>query len=63
MEKHSTAGEHGRQRRVRRWVREILLAVVLTVAAAVFIAVALLRGGANPQDAPSFETARKPATR
>ena len=49
----------GRQRRVRRWAREIVLAAILTVAAAAFIAAALLRGNGDPQDAPPFETARK----
>jgi hypothetical protein len=63
MERHSIAGEHGRQRRVRRWAREIALAAILTVAAAAFITVALLRGTGNPQDAPPFETARKPVTK
>jgi hypothetical protein len=54
--------EQREQRRVRRWVREIALAVVLTVAAATFIVVALLRDNGAPQGAPQFETARKPLT-
>jgi hypothetical protein len=47
-----------RRRRIKRWVREITLAVVLTVAAAAFIAVAVWRG---PQADVPYATARKPA--
>ena len=58
----SDIGEQALQRRARRWVREIVLAVLLTVAAAAFITAALLRGNGAPGMTPSFETARKPAT-
>jgi hypothetical protein len=61
MEKHSDIGEHAHQRRAWRWVREIVIAVLLTIAAAAFITVALLRGNGAPGMTPSFETARKPA--
>jgi len=56
MEREPNAGGHRAQRRARRWAREIMLAVMLTAAAAAFIAAALLRGS----DAPPVETARKP---
>jgi hypothetical protein len=46
---------------MRRWQREVALAVMLTVAAIAFIAAALLRGdGSSPETAP-YATARKPA--
>jgi hypothetical protein len=61
MEKHSNIGEHAHQRRARRWVREIAIAVLLTVAAAAFITAALMRGNGAPGTTPSYETARKPA--
>ena len=61
MEKHSGSGEHAHQRRMRRWVREIAIAVLLTVAAAAFITAALMRGNSAPGMTPSYETARKPA--
>ena len=45
---------------MRRWQREVALAVMLTVAAIAFIAVAFLRGdGASPETSP-YTTARKP---
>jgi hypothetical protein len=46
--------------RAQRWSREALLALLLTVAAAVFIATAML--GKNPlnQDPPTVETASPP---
>jgi len=44
----------------QRWGREILLAALLTIAAAAFIATAMLGRGA-PSDAKSpYETATKP---
>ena len=61
MAKHSDIGGHVHQRRARRWVREIAIAVLLTVAAAAFITAALLRGNSAPGVSPSYETARKPA--
>jgi hypothetical protein len=61
MEKHTDIGEHAYQRRARRWVREMVIAVLLTVAAAAFITAALLRGNSAPGMTPSYEAARKPA--
>jgi hypothetical protein len=62
MENRSDIGEHAHQRRARRWMREIVIAALLTVAAIGFIAAALLRGNGGPSPAPSYETARKPPT-
>jgi len=50
------------RRRMRRWAREIALAVVLTVAAIAFMTAALLRGNGALQTPSTFETARKPPT-
>jgi hypothetical protein len=61
MERRPIAGEHTHQRRMRRWAREIALAVILTIAAAAFITAAWLRGNGVPHATP-IETARKPAT-
>ena len=61
MDSDPIAGEHRAPRRARRWVREIVLAAILTIAAVAFIAAALLRG--NGAQAPPFETARKPVTK
>ena len=44
---------------MRRWQREVVLAVVLTVAAIAFIAAGMLRGQDAAQDS-SYTTARKP---
>ena len=63
MDSDPIGGEHRAPRRARRWVREIVLAAVLTVAAVAFIAAALLRGNGAQQGAPPFETARKPVTK
>ena len=60
MAKHSDIEEHARHGRARRWVREIAIAVVLTIAAAAFITAALVRGSGAPESTPSYETARKP---
>jgi hypothetical protein len=57
MEKHNA--EHAGHGRARRWAREIVLAVLLTVAAVAFIAAAVVRSPLNI--APQFETARKPS--
>lgn len=59
MEKRPIEGGRAPQRRVTRGAREIVLAVLLTVAAATFITAAWLRGTTWPQTAP-YETARKP---
>jgi hypothetical protein len=61
MERHEGAGRRNPRRSVRRWARELLLAVLLTIAAAAFITAALLRD-ASQQSGPAFETARKPPT-
>jgi hypothetical protein len=46
---------------MRRWHKEVALAVMLTIAAIAFIATAFLRSdGASPETAP-YATARKPA--
>jgi cytochrome bd-type quinol oxidase subunit 2 len=58
MEKRSGPAS---SRRAWRWAREIAIAVLLTVAAAGFITVALVRGNGGSHTPPSFETARKPA--
>jgi hypothetical protein len=57
MARNSSGQKRGPQRQVRRWAREVVLAVLLTLAAATFILAALLRG--SPDVSPSFETARK----
>jgi hypothetical protein len=48
---------------VRRWGREILLAVLLTIAAAGFIAAALLGRGSGSENDSAYETATKPPQR
>jgi hypothetical protein len=57
MEKRSIAGAYSRRRRMRRWAREVVLAVVLTIAAAAFMTAAWLRGSVPGSP---IETARKP---
>jgi hypothetical protein len=51
-----------RRRHLRRWYKEIALAVALTIAAAAFIAGAFLRGDGTVPDASQLVTARKPPT-
>jgi hypothetical protein len=61
MEKRRVLRERLSQLRAQRWSREVLLAALLTLAAAVFIATAMVgREGSGPDKAP-LETARKPA--
>ena len=48
---------------VGRWGREILLAVLLTIAAAGFIAAALLGRGSGSESGSAYETATKPPQR
>ena len=62
MENRSDIGERAHQHRAWRWMREIVIAALLTVAAVGFIAAALLRGDGGSPAAPSYETARKPPT-
>ena len=45
---------------MRRWHKEVALAVLLTIAAIAFIATAILRGDGASPEAP-YATARKPA--
>ena len=45
---------------MRRWHKEVALAVMLTIAAIAFIATAFLRGDGASHEAP-YATARKPA--
>ena len=61
MENRFGFGGPVREHRIRRWAREIVIAALLTIAAAGFITAALLRGNGSPPAAP-YETARKPAT-
>ena len=59
MARHRFLRERILLRRMRRWQREVALAVMLTVAAVAFIAAAFLRGdGSSPESA--YATARKP---
>ncbi len=60
MENRSPADRHRPRLRAWRWAREIVLALLLTIAAAAFITAALLRGDGAPHYAPAFETARTP---
>jgi hypothetical protein len=62
MENRSDIGEHPHQRRARRWMREIVIAALLTIAAVGFIAAALLRGNGGSSATQTYETARKPPT-
>jgi hypothetical protein len=59
MEKRSIAGGYSRRRRMRRWAREVALAVLLTIAAIAFITAAWLSGGVSTSTS-TIETARKP---
>jgi hypothetical protein len=60
MQSQPPKGDHTFQRRSRRRASEIIIAIVLTVAALVFIAAALFRSTeTTPAEAP-FDTARKP---
>jgi hypothetical protein len=61
MARHRFLRERIILRRMRRWQREVALAVMLTVAAIAFIAAAFLRSdGSSPENTP-YTTARKPA--
>jgi hypothetical protein len=58
MEKRSFLRDNIARIRGQRWTKEVLLAVLLTIAAAAFIATAMVgRGG---QDGVPVETARTP---
>jgi hypothetical protein len=62
MENRPDIGEHANPHRAWRWVREIVIAALLTIAAVGFITAALLRGNGGPSVTQSYETARKPPT-
>ena len=62
MEKERDTGTGRHPRRAWRSVREILVAVLLTIAAVAFITAAMLRGSKAPGSTPPHETARKPQT-
>jgi hypothetical protein len=59
MARHRFLRERILLRRMRRWQREVALAVMLTVAAIAFIAAAFLRGDGVSPESP-YATARKP---
>jgi hypothetical protein len=61
MEQHPPPGGQTSHPRFPRRIREIALAVLLTIAAAGFIAAALLRGDGGSPRTPGVETARKPS--
>jgi hypothetical protein len=58
MEKRPSLGELLARLRAQRWSREVLLAALLTIAAAVFIAAAML--GRDTSEKTQVETARQP---
>jgi hypothetical protein len=60
MARHRFLRERIILRRMRRWHKEVALAVMLTIAAIAFIATAFLRGDGGSPEAP-YATARKPA--
>jgi hypothetical protein len=60
MARHRFLRERIILRRMRRWHKEVALAVMLTIAAIAFIATAFLRGDGGSHEAP-YATARKPA--
>ena len=59
MARHRFLRERILLRRLRRWQREVALAVMLTIAAVAFIAAAMLRSDGAHDSAP-YATARKP---
>jgi hypothetical protein len=60
MARHRFLRERIILRRMRRWQREVALAVMLTVAAIAFIAAAFLRGDGPSSETAPYATARKP---
>jgi hypothetical protein len=60
MARHRFLRERILLRHMRRWQREVALAVMLTVAAIAFIAAAMLGGSDPSQDSSPYDTARKP---
>ena len=61
MEKRPNLLERIAQLRAQRWSREVLLAALLTIAAAVFIATAMVGSDSSDSDKTPFEAARKPS--
>jgi hypothetical protein len=60
MEKRPTLHERIARLRAQRWSREVLLAALLTIAAVVFIATAIVGRDGSIEDKPGVEAARKP---
>jgi hypothetical protein len=60
MEKRPNLGELLTKLRAQRWSREVLLAALLTIAAVVFIAAAILGSDMSEQGRTPVETARQP---
>lgn len=60
MEKRSILRRRLVRLRAQRWSREALLAVILTIAAVVFIATAMVGKDSSDQDKEAVETARTP---
>jgi hypothetical protein len=61
MEKQPNLLERIAQLRAQRWSREVLLAALLTIAAAVFIATAMVGRDQSESDKTPYEAARKPS--
>ena len=60
MEKRPILRDRLAKLRAQRWSREALLAAILTIAAVVFIATAMVGKESSDQDKTSVETARTP---
>ncbi len=60
MEKRPILRDRLAKLRAQRWSREALLAAILTIAAVVFIATAMVGKESSDQDKASVETARTP---
>lgn len=60
MERRPTLHDRFAKLRAQRWSREALLAVLLTIAAVVFMATALFGSGSLDKGGESVETARTP---
>jgi hypothetical protein len=63
MDKRGTLRERFRRLGAQRWKREILLAILLTIAAMIFTATAILGLDDGARDEPYFQAARKPLPR
>jgi hypothetical protein len=60
MQKRSVFRERLDKLLAQRWSREALLAAILTIAALIFMATAMIGNGAPTPDRSSVETARTP---